>query len=335
LKRREKERYTMSVLKPTLFQGARRKRSYFEGWYFKQVSPDGKAWSFIPGVSMSADGSHKRSFIQAIDGSSGATRWYEFPFEAFRWHPKQFDIRVGSNRFSPEGLDINLDGPDGALSSKLEYGPFTPYPSRPWNPGVMGPYSFVPFMECNHGLVSLDHSVRGYVEANGSRLSMDGGRGYVEKDWGQSMPSAWIWAQSNAFEQNGASLMFSLANIPWLGASFPGFLCAMSLPGPAGSVKIYASWNGSRISHAASSDSDIRICIERRRERLELSLTRGRGGLLLAPVAGSMDRRIAESVDAIMSVRLTEDGTEVFSGSAQPAGLETVGSMESLGVACL
>ncbi|HAE22984.1 MAG TPA: hypothetical protein DCG47_11760 [Spirochaetaceae bacterium] len=325
----------MGIFRPTLFQGARRKRSYFEGWYFKQVSPDGKAWSFIPGVSINADGSHKRSFIQAIDGSSGATRWYDFPFEAFRWHPKKLDIYVGGNHFSPEGLDMDLDGPEGALSARLEYGPVTPYPARPWNPGVMGPYSFVPFMECNHGLVSLDHGVRGYVEANGAKLSMEGGRGYIEKDWGQSMPSAWIWAQSNAFEHKGASLMFSLANIPWLGASFPGFLCAMSLPDSARTVKIWASWNGSRISHATSSDNEIRISIVRKNEKLELTLTRGRGGLLLAPVAGSMDRRIAESVDAIMSAKLTRGSTVLFDATARPSGLETVGSMESLGVSRL
>ncbi len=325
----------MSIFNPTAFQGAKRKRSYFEGWYFKQVSPDGKAWSFIPGVSMSADGAHKRSFIQAIDGSSGTTRWYDFPFEAFRWHPKKLDIYVGSNHFSEEGLEIALDGPDGALSAKLEYGPLTPYPGRPWTPGVMGPYSFIPFMECNHGLVSLDHSVRGYVEADGKRLAMDGGHGYIEKDWGQSMPSAWIWAQSNAFGQNGASLMFSLANIPWLGASFPGFLCAMSLPGHSPPVKIWASWNGSRIAQAQANDREIRVAIIRKGERLELSLTRGRGGLLLAPVAGSMDRRIAESVDAILSARLTRGDKELFSGTAKPAGLETVGSMEALGVSSL
>lgn len=325
----------MSILNPTLFQGARRKRSYFEGWYFKQVSPDGKAWSFIPGVSINADGSVKRSFIQAIDGISGSTRWYDFPFEAFRWHPRKFDIYVGNNHFSPEGLDLSLDGPDGALSARLEYGPLTPYPGRPWNPGVMGPYSFVPFMECNHGLVSLDHSVRGHVLADGKRLSMDGGRGYIEKDWGRSMPSAWIWAQSNAFGQSGASLMFSLANIPWLGASFPGFLCAMSLPGHAPPVKIWASWNGSRIERAQSSDKEIRVAIARKGERLELTLSRGRGGLLLAPVSGSMERRIAESVDATMSARLTDGGAELFNSSAQPAGLETVGSMESLGVSRL
>lgn len=27
------------------------------------------------------------------------------------------------------------------------------------NPGVMGPYSFVPFMECNHGILSMDHAL--------------------------------------------------------------------------------------------------------------------------------------------------------------------------------
>ncbi|PKL23395.1 MAG: hypothetical protein CVV47_14235 [Spirochaetae bacterium HGW-Spirochaetae-3] len=322
----------MSILKPALFQGARRRRSYFEGWYFKQVSTDGKAWAFIPGISIDSDGGPRRSFVQVIDGTAGTTRWYDFPFDAFSWDRRKLDINIGPNRFGSEGLDLHLDGPDGALSARLEYGPLVSYPARPWNPGIMGPYSFFPFMECNHGLVSLDHEVRGSIEFDGDSLSMDGGRGYIEKDWGRSMPSAWIWAQSNAFAQPGVSLMFSLANIPWLGGSFPGFICAMSLPGGDTPAKVWASWNGSRIIDARSSDSEICIVIRRKKETLEISLTRGRGGLLLAPVAGRMERRIAESVDAVMRARLSIGDVEIFSGVAKPAGLETVGSIKTLGV---
>ena len=42
---------------------------------------------------------------------------------------------------------------------------------------------------------------------------------------GKSMPSAWIWTQSNTFEDRSSnSFMLSVANIPWLGKSLTGFL---------------------------------------------------------------------------------------------------------------
>ena len=334
----------MPLFRPELFQGARKRRKYFEGWYFKQVSADGQAWSFIPGVSLDAAGG-RRSFVQAIDGSSGATRWYEFPFKAFRWDRHTLDIRVGDNRFSLSGIDLDLDGPEGRIRAELAYGTPARFPSRPWQPGVMGPYSFVPFLECNHGLVSLDHPVEGRIEADGLEVSMSGGRGYIEKDWGSSMPAAWIWSQSNSFPEPGVSLMFSLADIPWMGGRFPGFLCAALLPaahpgaesaaaakeyGAPGRVRVWASWNGSRIDRLDAGDRALEVQIVRKGEILDLRMERGRGGLLRAPTAGAMDRRIAESVDAVLFVRLENRRGMVFEGTARPAGLEVVGDLSLL-----
>ena len=38
---------------PILFQGNLKKKNYFEGWYYKQVSKDEKeVISFIPGISL-------------------------------------------------------------------------------------------------------------------------------------------------------------------------------------------------------------------------------------------------------------------------------------------
>ena len=325
----------MPLFRPELFQGARKRSSYFEGWYFKQVSADtSEAWAFIPGVSMNADGSSRTAFIQAIDGTKGLTHWYSFAFEDFSWHPGRLEVAIGPNRFSTKGISVNLDGADGRLAAELNYGPFSPFPARPWRPGIMGPYSFVPFMECRHGLVSMDHSVSGWVEADGRRLSMDGGRGYIEKDWGSSMPSSWIWTQSNQFSTPGDSLMFSLANIPWLGSHFPGFLCAarLSESGRTRQVRVWATWNGSRIDTLKADDSTVSLVVVRKDERLSLDLTRRRGGLLLAPVAGAMERRIAESIDSTMHVRLERGGELVYEDTANKAGLETVGNLAELGV---
>ncbi len=325
----------MPLFRPELFQGARKRRSYFEGWYFKQVSADAtEAWAFIPGVSMSADGRLRTAFIQAIDGARGLTRWYPFAFKDFSWSPGKLEVTIGPNRFSTQGISVDLDGPEGRLSAELRYGPFSTFPSRPWLPGIMGPYSFVPFMECRHGLVSMDHTVDGWVKADDRNISMDGGRGYIEKDWGSSMPSSWIWTQSNQFPTPGDSLMFSLANIPWLGGHFPGFLCAarLSESGKERQVQVWATWNGSRIDELKVDDSTVSLILTRQDERLSLDLGRRRGGLLLAPVAGAMERRIAESIDSTMKVRLERKGQVVYEGTAPKAGIETVGNLAELGL---
>ncbi len=53
------------IKNPILFQGHLKKRNYFEGWYYKQVTADQKtSLSFIPGVSLNKNDSH--SFIQYI-----------------------------------------------------------------------------------------------------------------------------------------------------------------------------------------------------------------------------------------------------------------------------
>lgn len=46
----------------------------------------------------------------------------------------------------------------------------------------MGPFSFVPFMEYYHGILSMDHNIEGSLEHNGKIISFDQGKGYMEKD---------------------------------------------------------------------------------------------------------------------------------------------------------
>ncbi|MFW5768120.1 MAG: hypothetical protein ACOCXO_07105, partial [Bacteroidota bacterium] len=54
-------------------------------------------------------------------------------------------------------------------------------------------------------------------------------------------------------------------------------------------------------------------------------------GLLKAPAHGSMDRRIAESIDAVVKITMFDDkGNIVFSDSTSIAGLEMVGDYEKL-----
>ena len=57
-----------SVFNPDMYHGWGKKRSFFEGWYFKLVNRAAdKIYAIIPGISIDNDG-RKHAFIQVLDG---------------------------------------------------------------------------------------------------------------------------------------------------------------------------------------------------------------------------------------------------------------------------
>jgi hypothetical protein len=83
-------------------------------------------------------------------------------------------------------------------------------------PGTAGWSAWVPRMEKYHGVVSLDHTIKGHLHIDHEEIDYNSGRGNIEKDWGASFPTAYIWFQSNHFEQLNTSLTASGAITPWL-----------------------------------------------------------------------------------------------------------------------
>ena len=144
----------------------------------------------------------------------------------------------------------------------------------------MGWYSWVPFMECYHGVLSLDHVLLGSLEVCGQKIDFAGGRGYIEKDWGRSFPSAWVWMQTNHFEEPGTSLTASVAVIPWLFRSFRGTIVGLW---HKGRLYRFATYTGARIKHLSITQDEVNWTLEDRRHRLEIRATRVSSGSLRGP----------------------------------------------------
>jgi tocopherol cyclase len=323
-------------LDPILFQGSLKRRRYFEGWYFKHVAAGGgAAFAFIPGISLSRAGSS--AFVQVIDGATGRTRWFPYPLEAFSYSHDEFAVGVAENRFGLRGIDVRLRDEEGEIEAHLRTSGVTPLPWSLGSPGIMGPYAYVPFMECYHAVGSLDHRVDGEVRVGDRRYDFTAGRGYLEKDWGRSMPLAWVWAQVNGFAGPGSCFLFSLARIPWMGSSFPGFFALLAEGrgdggGPA-AIHRFATYTGARVVAAELHGRVLRVEIRDRLRALVVRAERSHEGTLLAPVDGAMARRIAESIDARISVRLEDAaGRNLFEGAGGNAGLEIVGDPSLIGV---
>jgi hypothetical protein len=311
------------LTRPSVFQGNLNKKRYFEGWYFKHVSADGNhILSVIPGVSLTSD---PHSFIQVIDGISGLTDYISFPINDFHASKETLALEIGDNQFTDKKIKLNLNGEKFRLSGSIIFNNTISWKGNLISPGIMGWYSWVPFMECYHDVVSLDHTLEGSLQVNANNINFSGGKGYIEKDWGSSFPECWIWVQANCFEIPGTSFMLSVAKIPWLGRFFIGHLCFLLY---SGNLYKFMTWNGTKVQELSQNEHQVNISLSGPKHMLNINIIRTRAGQIKAPVLGSMERYIKESVNATVTVQLTSDkGKTLFTGSSPHAGLEVVGDI--------
>lgn len=306
-------------------------KPYFEGWYFKLVDAKGlRPHAIIPGVFL---GENAHSFIQVLDGHDGTSDYHRFPLQEFQASPNSFDIRIGSSRFTRSKIILDIDvGETTAqkrVKGEIRCTTWNGWPVTLTSPGVMGPYSFVPFMECNHGILSMDHSLSGELSVNGTHTSLDGGRGYVEKDWGQGFPKGYVWAQSNHFSEEGVSISASVARIPWLTGAFRGYLIGFLLQGK---LHRFTTYTGASIEHIYVDKDTYRLGVSDRKYRLQLSAKRKSGGLLHAPYDNQMVERVAETMNSKIEVRFERIGSRelLFEGYGEHGCLEVQGDLKSI-----
>jgi len=309
----------MNISNPAMFQGKNRKAGYFEGWYFKNVNAgQDDVLSVIPGISLDRNDPH--AFVQVINGITGETRYFRFDIADFDWNRERFEVRVGKNEFSLARMKLDLAEDGFAVSGTLEFLDPVPYPSSLLSPGIMGWFSYVPFMECNHGVVSANHRIDGTLSVNGRAIDFSQGRGYIEKDWGKSFPSSWLWLQCNNFSADPCTLFVSVAKIPWLGHYFMGLIAFVYV---GGKYHLFATYNGSKIENISFADRMLRIELSNRKYRLSITALQGEGGHLKAPVSGTMSRMIKESVNSTVSFTLSDaDGNTIHADEGRSAGLE-------------
>lgn len=303
---------------------------HFEGWYVKLVSADRTArLAVIPGLFRSDSGAEE-AFVQVLDGASGSSWYAAYPPDEYWAAPDRFTVQVGPNRFTPAGVELDIAVADLSLQGRVAFtSPLTPWPVTRRSPGAMGWYSYMPFMECYHGVVSFGHELTGHVTMSGQDLDLTGGRGYLEQDWGQAFPEAYVWMHSNHFTDPGVSLMASVALIPWLRGQFRGLLIGLDTPR---GLQVFATYNGTRTQRLAIDDDHVQLEVRRRDGwRLALSAERVGGALLHAPIRSEMHRRVEETLDARVRVELTApSGHVVLSDTGEVAGLEVHGALDRL-----
>lgn len=256
----------------------------FCGYYFKCQS-DTQTLAVIPAVH-----GHSRS-VQLItdDGAWCVTE------------------QLTGSRFFTEGICLHLQGNGITAEGEVTFGQLTPL-----RYDIMGPFRYVPFLQCRHSVVSMCHSVDGRLTINGKDYIFHHARGYIEGDRGRSFPSHYVWTHS--FFRDG-SLMLSVADIPMAGFHFTGVIGVVWLRGKEYRIATYL---GAKAVKIASGE----VVIRQGDYTLSAKLLEKNSHPLCAPVQGSMVRIIHESASCRASYRFEKEGRTLLDFETDRASFE-------------
>lgn len=314
-----------ALFNPERFQGWGKRRKYFEGWYYKIANKaEDKAYAIIPGIAIDTGGT-KQPFIQWLDGKKKTSKYFKFHENEFHPAAGKFEISIADNQFASNQIKLTLPGITGSLSFEN----IVPWPKPFYSPGIMGPYAFAPFMECYHGIVSMDHGISGILNIAGEKVSFDTGRGYIEKDWGHSFPSAYVWMQSNHFDKPGTSLKVSVAKIPWMRSAFVGFIAGFW---HNNRLIRFTTYNRSSLIRCQVDLKNVEIILRNKQYTLHLMARRQEATSLASPIQGIMDGHIEESMTVTMKVVITQNTNDAifYEGYGRNTGLEVAGNIEEI-----
>jgi tocopherol cyclase len=308
----------MMITTDKFFQGENQTSPFFEGWYFKHQI-EHEVYSFIPGYSIAENG-ERCPFIQVI--SHEQSEIFFFDSDQLFVAKDHLFIEIGKNTFSEKGLSLSLTSPNLTITGTIDYGSFTPLRRTNYAPSIMGPFSYLSFMECYHGILSMKHSLKGQLTWNNQQIDFTHGIGYLEKDWGSSFPATYLWAQCNQFEMIDAKFFFSAAEIPFLKGRFLGVISVLQVNNEE---YRFGTYYGAKILSIFRKENNLVIIMKQQQLELTIEVQTEGGHPLMAPHQGLMNRIIREKASTEITVTLQKNKEIIFKQKGNAAGFEEVG----------
>lgn len=309
------------IKNPELFQGEKysnNNKNYFEGWYFKNTNKH-KGISFIPGINITKK--EKKSFIQIITNDS--SYFINYTIDDFKFSFNPFYIKIGNNFFSKDRIHIDIvdNNQNLFIYGDINYSNNQNIKTNFFNPNIMGPFSYIPFMECNHAILSMKSIANGFITINNNKIIFDNDTSYIEKDWGCSFPKTYIWCQGNNFENKSASFMLSIADIPFKIFNFTGIICVLIIDNKEFK---FTTYNNTKLVKYDVDENSLNIVLKKGNYILNIKSEYNQSLKLIAPKNGEMKKNILESISSNIIVTLKHKNKIIFSDTSINCGLEIV-----------
>lgn len=275
--------------------------NYFYGWYFRCQGTEGTV-AVIPAVHLS--GQSRTCSVQVLTESDA---WGQtFPASEFHIDSRRERMQVGKNMFSREGIHLQIEDRGMEVRGELRFGAFSGLKYD-----IMGPFAYLPRMECRHSVYSMRHRVKGELHIGSRMMHFNEGLGYMEGDSGMSFPRQYVWTQHFLGE---GSLMLAAATIPFPGFSFTGTVGSLLWKGRE---YRFATYLGASVKMTADGIHVRQRGYELKAKRLDIEAR-----LLRAPQEGEMSRMIGENLSCKAEYQLSHKGKLLFCHETDRAAFE-------------
>ncbi|MDN6195007.1 MAG: tocopherol cyclase family protein [Atopostipes suicloacalis] len=295
----------------------------------KSLSTKKTSISFIPGISLNKVDSH--SFIQYIlieddqklKEKTTHTAYVRFDLDDFSVQKNPFRVQIGHSIFTEDFIQIDFSDKSYHFKGNIQLGEFLEIERSLYSPNIMGPFAYIPKMQCYHGVISMQHDLKGSLKINNQRIDFTEGLGYIEKDWGNSFPKKYIWLHSNHFSEPSTSLFFSIAHIPFYITEFEGFIVNLVY---REKEYRFASYNQSKCEIKEINENAVLIQLENKRASLKIKAEIKNQGQLIAPIKdGHMLKTIKEGISGKICINLLDkENGQYYEDVGENAGVEIV-----------
>lgn len=274
--------------------------NYFCGWYFRCQS-DQQTLAIIPSFHKTKEGSF--CTIQFITDTEAFN--VQFPYSDY--HKDTNQITIADNRFAREGITLDIRTADFCANGTIQFSDFTPIQYD-----IMGPFKYVPLMQCRHSVFSMRHSVDGEIILNGTPFVFRNVIGYIEGDRGHSFPSKYVWTQCSFSD---GALMLSVADIPFVAFRFTGVIGVVLLNRKEYRIATYLGAKTVKITQDE-------IIVRQGSYTFIVKPQDFSGHPLRAPISGAMKRTIHEHPSCKVYYSLEKNGIPLLELDASNAAFE-------------
>jgi len=215
----------------------------------------------------------------------------------------QHIIRMGAHVLTTHKIDINTN----EIGIQLDL--TNNQPIRTFK-NSMGYNYVIPNLPCYHAILNKSHTISGEIRVGDANFVMDKDMGYLEKNWGTSFPDNYIWLHAVDPTNTEVNLLFSQAEIKWMGSTFLRHLGYLNFENECIDFR---QFKNSEVSSSLVSPEKQLIRFSSKLIELEISIVLGGQVLFKGPEDGALRRDIVHYTDAFIEVKLKRNAeTTVF-----------------------
>ena len=296
------------IYAPDLFHTNLKRRRFFECWEHKLISNDGQDILIVIGVLIL--GKDRLCYNEIIDGKTGANYLVKYPIDQYKPSKTSMECQYATTRFSKEGIDLSIKNDTLSINGKITFGEFKAFPSSKLSPGLMGYFSFIPFMESYFKLVSLHHSINGKITINDKIYNFDKGSSYIEKGWGKKFPDSWLMIHCNTFTEPDTSFFVTFSPVKIIGTTIIGIQCFIMYNNE---IINFSTYNNGKITLFKRLNKTLNIEIKNDTHYLDITVIPKKYGRIRIPSFRNRELFNLESSDSTVYINLLKNNNIIKS----------------------